>query len=154
MTKKLKLVFLVFLLPYLAFSQEESFIELDNGTIIKGELIQFKMDVSNKPFLLVDGTTKYELYQQVKAYQIKGKYFKKVFDPSSERMLFYFRTAHGKIDAYKKASNKRFWHGDTPFLDNKWDLYSIDNGPLKKVNFRSLKNDLKESPDAMIIIKS
>jgi hypothetical protein len=38
-------------------------------------------------------------------------------------------------------------------MRNRWDYYSIEDGPIKKVRYRFLKKDLQESKEAMKVIK-
>ncbi|MFM7430030.1 MAG: hypothetical protein ACKO1F_09040 [Flammeovirgaceae bacterium] len=135
--------------------QDKSFVELNNGEKIESDNILVKEPAFSKAYLLVNGTEKYSL-DDVTAYQIKGSYFKKFQISNFAKPTFFFRSSHGKIDAYSKASTTMMVNqstGSMSTISNRWDYYSINNGPLQKVRYRFLKNDLKDSPKAKEVIR-
>jgi hypothetical protein len=149
---------LSFLLLVICFNlngqDTSSFIEINGGKKILSDDILIKEPVFKKAYLLVNSTEKYDL-DIVEAYQIGGNYFKKFQPKNFTKPTFFFRSSHGKIDAYSKASTTMMINqtsGNMSTMTTRWDYYSIDNGPLQKVRFRFLKNDLKDSPKAMEII--
>ncbi|MGC4021799.1 MAG: hypothetical protein QM734_07565 [Cyclobacteriaceae bacterium] len=146
----MRISILLFLLAFRASGQSIDYIELDNGDKITGQ-IEYKTPFMAKPYLLVDGTTKYDLTQQVKSYQLQGVYYKKFFMSTYGKPIFFQRTAHGKIDSWYRATTVINGHGGAS--SKRWDYYSFENGPLKKMRFRFVKKDLKESPEAMKVIK-
>lgn len=149
------LIFLFFLASIKVIGQDESFVELSNGERIESDNILLKEPVFRKAHLLVNGTEIYDL-DEVIAYQIQGRYFKKFTVGSLAKPAFFLRTSHGKIDAYSAASTTMMMNqttGGMSTVSNRWDYYSINHGPLQKVRYRFLKNDLKESPKAMEVIR-
>ncbi len=148
---KLNLTVIIFLLTLVIAKSQDSFVELTNGKMIYGKVI-YKEPVFKSPYLLVDSTS-YSL-DLVSAYQIDNNYFKKFLLPGFIRPTFFLRTAKGKIESYSKSSTyTTFQGGHMSTMSNRWDYYSIDNGPLKKVRYRFLKKDLAQSPEAMKIMK-
>jgi hypothetical protein len=149
---KKAIVFILF--PFLALGQDDNFILLDNNEKIVGHQIEYKAPLFVKPYLLVDGTKKYNLSTEVQAYQLNGTYYKKLIVTPYSKPTFYIRTAHGKIDAYTKTSSTTQWNGGAmSTISNRWDYYSINNASVKKLRFRNIKKDLKGSSVAMKIIK-
>lgn len=149
----LALFFLFFWLTE-SFSQDGDFIELENGNIITGQKIEFRSPAFKASYLLVDDKDKYEL-STVRIYQIHGHYYKKMQPPGFLSESFFLRTAHGRIDAYSKASTTYVSNanGGMTTMSNRWDYYSKDDGPLKKMRYRFLKKELTESAEAMKVIK-
>lgn len=149
--KKISFVIIIGSFIYLnCYSQ--SFIELTDGTNISGK-IDYKAPPFKKGYFLVNDTMRYDEVS-VRSFQIGTKYFRKISPPGTAPSSFYLRTVTGKIDAFTKTSSQLFiGGGGTTNMRNRWDYYSIDNGPLKKVRYRFLKKDLQESTKAMKVVK-
>ena len=147
-----KIVVSVFSLFVTTICSSQSFIELTDGTRISGN-IEYKAPAFKKGYFVVNDTVRYDEVS-VRSFQIGPNYFRKISPPGTAPSSFYLRTVKGKIDAFTKTSSQLFiGGGGTTNMTNRWDYYSIDNGPLKKVRYRFLKNDLRESTEAMKVMK-
>jgi hypothetical protein len=125
----------------------QEFIELMSGEKIYGA-VQYKAPLLRKGFFLVNETTRYDEVS-VRSFQIGSNHFRKISPPGTAPSSFYLRTAEGKIDAFTKTSSQLFvGAGGTTNMRNRWDYYSIEDGPIKKVRYRFLKKDLQESKEA------
>lgn len=146
-----KVTVLLYLLIYMN-SHGQNFIELVDGEKVYGT-VEYKAPAFKKGFFLINGTARYDEVS-VRSFQIGPNYFRKISPPGTAPSSFYLRTVQGKIDAFTKTSSQLFiGGGGTTNMRNRWDYYSIDNGPLKKVRYRFLKKDLQESTEAMKVIK-
>lgn len=133
-------------------SNGQNFIELVDGEKIYGT-VEYKAPAFKKGFFLINGTARYDEVS-VRSFQIGPNYFRKISPPGTAPSSFYLRTVQGKIDTFTKTSSQLFiGGGGTTNMRNRWDYYSIDNGPLKKVRYRFLKKDLQGSTEAMKVIK-
>lgn len=133
-------------------SNSQNFIELVSGEKIYGT-VEYRAPAFKKGFFLINDTVRYDEVS-VRSFQIGSDYYRKISPPGTAPSSFYLRTVEGKIEAFTKISSQTIIQsGQHTNMKNRWDFYTIGDGPIKKVRYRFLKKDLQESKEAMKIIK-
>lgn len=159
MKKKLLLLTTLLILTSPIFAQSGGFVELINGTIIKGK-VEYQSKLFRSPRIIVNDSTSYPV-NRVRAYKNSEGYFLKM---SGHGGNFARRIEEGNIDLYTRTINSYSPsyipgpNGTSMFVgggmsSSQVEYFTKNDGPVLKVNARNLKRHLSDNELSMSYLK-